>query len=264
MAQSNEYKIKYEIAKKMYLEQEKSLTQIGKELGLDRAKLSNNLKKDGIEIINRQNITKFDETFFDIIDTEEKAYWLGFLYADGCVYKNNNNIELSLQTFDIKHLEKFRKSLCFDKNKHIFQDNKRCRIVFANKHMKNSLIKQGCYPNKSLFLTFPDEDILPNNLLFDFIRGYIDGDGSVMIGKNHRNEYTIPRLSILGTKEFLTELLNKTNWRICKIQHPSNIYSVEWSGKYVMEYLNQLYSKATIYLDRKYKKYLMLKELPSI
>ena len=97
--------------------------------------------------------------------------------------------------------------------------------------------------------------------MFDFIRGYVDGDGSVMIGKNHREEYVKPRLSILGTKEFLETLIERTGWRKCKITHPSGAYCIEWNGKYVMDYLDNLYENATIYLDRKYEKYQKLCEL---
>ena len=82
-----------------------------------------------------------------------------------------------------------------------------------------------------------------------------------MIGKDHKNEYTKPRLSILGTKNFLENLLEKTGWKKASIGHPSGAYSIEWGGKYVMEYLNQLYQNATIYLDRKYEKYQILYEI---
>lgn len=262
MSQSNEYKEKYQLAKQMYLEG-KSLTQIGKELHMDRGKLSTNLKADNIIVVNKQNITKFNENFFDEIDTEEKAYWLGFLYADGAISSSRNTIELSLKSTDIHHLEKFRDALGFSKDKHIFQDDIRCRIEITNKHLKQSLIKLGCVPRKSLVLTFPSQEILPQKFLYDFIRGYIDGDGSVMIGKNHRNEYVKPRLSILGTKVFLEELLVRTNWKKAKIQQPSNAYCVEWGGNYVLDYLDQLYANATIYLDRKYQKYLTLKNCRS-
>ena len=54
----------------------------------------------------------FDENFFDKIDTEEKAYWLGFIYADGAIFKRTLSIRLS--TKDIHHLEKFKKILNTD------------------------------------------------------------------------------------------------------------------------------------------------------
>ena len=66
------------------------------------------LRKLNINLPNYHNALKFDNTVFDTIDTEEKAYWLGFMYADGYVQNNGNSVELSLKGSDVEHLEKFR------------------------------------------------------------------------------------------------------------------------------------------------------------
>jgi hypothetical protein len=55
-----------------------------------------------------------------------------------------------------------------------------------------------------------------------------------------------------------------TGWNRVKIAHPSGCYSAEWGGQYVREYIVQLYENATVYLDRKYQKYLEIKSLPTI
>ena len=59
-----------------------------------------------------------------------------------------------------------------------------------------------------------------------------------IIGKNHLGEYVKPRLSIMGTKDFLTMLIERAKWRKAKIQNPSQAFCVEWGGNYVMEYLD--------------------------
>lgn len=251
----------YNLAKSLYIEQQKSLTYIAKVLHIDRGKLSKQLKADNVEIINRQNLTKFNQNVFEVIDTEEKAYWLGFLYADGYVGTNNNIIELSLKSDDAQHLNKFKKFLEFDENKTIFCDSIRCRLNFRNKKLRSDLIKLGCTPKKSLTLTFPNSNQLPTDLLLPFTRGYVDGDGSVMIG--HRN---VPRLNILGTHEFLTSLVENNGWKQNKIRYKNKdtntgVCSTEWCGKYVMQYLDLLYEDANIYLDRKYEKYQLLKAM---
>lgn len=251
MGQYKEYQEKYLLAKEKYLNGE-SLTSISKQLKIDRATLSRNLKKDNVEVLNSQNIAKFNENFFEIIDTEEKAYWLGFLYADGSIGDKNNNIEISLQSSDYHHLEKFNESIDGASDKHIYRDEIRCRICYSNKKTKNDLIKLGCTPKKSLTLTFPSKEQVPDEFLYDFIRGYVDGDGSVMINTRGTNG----RLSLLGTKEFIEGLLERTGWKPMTIQHPSGVYSIEWGGQYNINYLNQLYANANIYLDRKYQKYL--------
>lgn len=255
----NNYKEKYKKAKIEYLKGDKSLTAICKEFKIDRGTFSKNLKNDGVEIVNKQNLCAFNENFFEIIDTEEKAYWLGFFYADGYISKDSNHVELSLKGDDIEHLKKLVKSLNFIKDKHLSQDNVRCRFLVNNKKFKENLIRQGCLPQKSLILTFPTEKQVPKNLVKDFVRGYIDGDGSVMIGLNHKGERVKPRLSIIGTKNFLTSLIDEMNWKVNKISPAGKAYSIEWGGQYVFEYIESLYKDAKIYLDRKYQKYLILK-----
>ena len=243
----------YLLAKKMYIEEGLSLSQIGKQLHIDRGTLSEKLKKDGIQIINKRHQLHLDQTFFDNIDTEEKAYWLGFFYADGYISKSDNGIQLSLKLSDYSHIDKLLKSLKSDKK--IITDNYRCRLCFRNKHMHQSLIRQGCVPQKSLILKFPTSQQVPNNLIIPFIRGYIDGDGSIMYGKNNKTF----RLAIISTKQFLDILIDKMQLKKHKYQSAGKAYSIEWSGKYTEQYVDLIYKNANIYLDRKYQKYLEIK-----
>ena len=83
-----------------------SLTKLSKEYKIDRRTLSSYLKRVGITIVNRQNICKFNEHVFDNIDSEEKAYWLGFIFADGYIssQEGNYNFEISLKGSDKEHL----------------------------------------------------------------------------------------------------------------------------------------------------------------
>ena len=91
---------------------------------------------------------------FEKIDTEEKAYWLGFLYADGNVSNHENKIELILAEKDVGHLEKFKRFLNI-KNKICYREaTKAYRISFRSEKCKQDLIDKGCIPNKSLILKF--------------------------------------------------------------------------------------------------------------
>ena len=86
--------------------------------------------------------------------------------------------------------------------------------------MFNDLIKQGCIPNKSLVLTFPNKHQVPENLINHFIRGYFDGDGSINyeIREKYsvRKKQNIKRLNVnaqfIGTKEMLTVINNCVNF----------------------------------------------------
>lgn len=235
-----------------------SLTKLGEREKIDRRTISKHFKELGIEVINKQNKPKFNEHIFDSIDTEEKAYWLGFIFADGYIgstpIRNNKksiyNFELSLGIKDLEHLKKFKDFINFEKE--ITIDSYRCRIMIANKHFWNTLNDLGCTPRKSLSLNFPKN--ISSILLKHFIRGYFDGDGCIT---RHVYVHTVtPVISILGTKVFLEEILKHSNtnatFRHDK-RHSVETLTLEWSKEEGIKFINYLYNNSSIYLDRKFK-----------
>ena len=84
-----------------------NLQQISAKYNVDHHIVSKEIKKKGYDILDFCHFKKFNEHIFDIIDTEEKAYWLGFIYADGCISLKTNAFEISLKYDDINHLNKF-------------------------------------------------------------------------------------------------------------------------------------------------------------
>ena len=236
--------------------------EMAKLLGVSRTTVQRNLKKIKLSTPNYHNSIKFDNSVFDIIDTEEKAYWLGFLYADGSVGKTNNNVELSLSVKDISHLEKFKKFLKTPKTikvSTITVNNKqfeRCRLIVTDKHLKQSLIKCGCTPKKSLTITFPNKNIISENLIYPFIRGYVDGDGSITFSKSGRLE-----LLIIGTKEFLetvVEIFPEFHTLKKDKRWKGNTFYISISSDKADTVLTKLYKNASIYLDRKYNRLAVL------
>lgn len=203
-----------------------------------------------------------NENFFQKIDSEEKAYWLGFLYADGCIgNKHGYTIQLNLSTIDNNHIEKFRKALNYTGKVKISKRGD-SYLHISSKATVTNLINVGCVPNKTLILEFPTEEQLPKHLIKHFIRGYFDGDGCL-----HFNGYN-RSLSFSGTNLFLKGIMNYLNReieiplkRIFEIKN-TKIYSLYIVGKYdMMMVLNHIYGDSTIYLDRKYNKYLEFCEL---
>ena len=166
----------------------------------------------------------YNEDYFKKIDTAEKAYWLGFLYADGCItrfYRNEKlksmSLELTLQDEDCDHLIKFKNALESNvpiQHKIINRKYKSDRIVINCTSMCRDLIKLGCTPVKSLTLEFPNNDILPEEYVRDFIRGYFDGDGGVSYTEGEyfhsaRNKFYKQyhyRCYFCGNEQFLTEV----------------------------------------------------------
>lgn len=232
-----------------------SLTEMGKREKVDRRTLSKHFKELGIEIINKQNCSKFNEHIFDAIDTEEKAYWLGFIFADGSIsssplrggVKSIYGFELSLGIKDLNHLEKFKNFVEYKKD--LIVDNHRCRFSIASKHLWNTLNNLGCTPKKSLTLTFPK---IPNNLTRHFIRGYFDG----CITRHVYTNIVSPYISVLGTIDILKSILEFSNtsatYRHDK-RHSEEVYSLEWCKEEGIKFINYLYTDCSIYLTRKYR-----------
>ena len=246
---------------KRYLQEQISLTKLGKEYNIDRRTLSKKFKDMGIDIINRTNMLKFNDLVFDTIDTEEKAYWLGFIFADGYISNTNsvykNVFELSLKLLDIEHLYKFNKFMEHSDINHVKHDSYRCRWCIMNKHLWNTLNNYGCTPNKSLSLSFPDKDVFKNSqLIRHFIRGYFDGDGSITF---YKYVHTVsPHILLIGTKSFLQKIINVSlipaNIRHDK-RHSNSTFSLEYSKEDGIKFINWLYNDCHVYLNRKYKLY---------
>ena len=193
---------------------------------------------------------------FETIDTEEKAYWLGFLYADGSVGSTDNRIELGLAEKDLKQIEKFRDFIGIP-NKISYRPNtKSYRYAFKSVPCKADLIKQGCVPKKSLILRFPTEDQVPKNLIRHFIRGYFDGDGWFT------NTPECFQVGIIGTEDFIKGFLNSI-----EIENKNNkifdVHRKDGAKRYVfgayqdvLNFLNWIYKDSNVYLNRKYEHYL--------
>lgn len=247
--------------------EKKSGHQIADELGVNYTTVHRWLRKLGLNLPNYHNQLKFDNTVFDNIDTEEKAYWFGFLCADGYVSPDRVTVELSLKGDDIGHLEKFR---AFLKNKNSVKVGKskcngkefsRCRMVLTNKHFHDTLISKGCIPQKSLTLEFPDTSIFSSSsLVRHFIRGYFDGDGCIT-----SDNCSKIATSLNGTEEFLTKIIEYyphlfTTLHLNNKNHADvNAYVIRNCGLNATEFCHNLYDGASVYLQRKFDRFNELK-----
>ena len=249
-----------------------SLTQLSKMFKISRNSIARLFKNNNISVINSQNVTKFNDTIFDIIDTEEKAYWLGFIFADGNISKEFNTLEISLQANDCGHLKKFLNFLNHNNPNLIhyrkIKGHNTCRVNITNKHLKNVLVSYGCVPNKSLILKFPDKNIFKSeDLIKHFIRGYFDGDGCISYNKYFTKSgiKISPMCSVISTKNFI-EITKKylaskgIKSVICKDKrHHENTRILRFYQKDSRKLLNYLYTDCCIYLDRKYNRALFFK-----
>lgn len=219
----------------------------------------------------------YDIDYFYKIDTSDKAYWLGFLYADGTItrfYKKDGTVrsmtlEVGLKYEDKGHLEKFRK--CIKSNVPIFERTiqlngkkyKSARIQINNTHFCKNLCNAGCVPQKTYKLEFPSYNIVPQPLMKDFIRGFFDGDGCICTYEWDGKPCIVS--TITGKPEMLHSIADylisqkviRTMPPFTKKAKQDFACDIRFNGKDInKEFLDYLYKDSNLYLDRKYNKYI--------
>lgn len=263
----------YQLAIEDYLKSDSSTAASANKYGIKNQSLTKYLKDLNLYDESRKGINKkaYNEHFFDSIDTEEKAYWLGFIFADGYIYsapldtskkRIDWNFELCAKGDDKEHMEKFAKAIGYNKELHVTKADKcghtRCRVCLSSEILWRQLNSLGCTPRKSLTLKFPDESIFKSrDLIRHFIRGYFDGDGCISYGNK---EHTIPTYQILGTKEFLKTIMTYLNIKETLFHNhyeKDNLTMyIHSSGKGAMQLFHKLYDNCSIYLNRKYDRFI--------
>ena len=215
---------------------------------------------------------KINHDYFENIDSEHKAYWLGFIYADGSITKKAyekgsytyrlrmelmfedkyilGQMALDLES-DLKPKEYYNDTSSFEgynKPKHT------AYIMFSSKKMGEDLVKLGVVPNKTLILkSLPS---IPDNLMKHFIRGYFDGDGSVYLTKDNtiKTAFYGTHDFINSIQDFLIKELNLTKKKITD-QKEANVSFVGMAKQESEKLYHYMYDEATIFLNRKYEKY---------
>lgn len=241
----------------MYVNQRVSIEKMAKIFKMSQTKISAILKYYGVKENNKLKSIKFDEDYFENIDTEHKAYFLGLIFADGYNSTDKYNLEITLKSDDLHILEEFEKQLnTYNKIKDkcvngvIYK-----RMLLSSKKMSTDLEKIGCIQNKSLVLKFPK---IRKDLENHFIRGYFDGDGCISI--NLDKKYYSFRL--IGTKDFLNKVIELMDMQKVKLQPKGTNklnYQLGYGGRNnIIKIRNYLYKNSTIYLNRKYNKFFKL------
>lgn len=273
---------------KMYYIDKFSMNQIKQKLNISFQTLDNYFKLLKIQKKTRSEImTKHcaDETYFTTIDTEHKAYWLGFLMADGCII--NNDIKktikmytcLSLSHVDKDHILKFKQHIKSDATVYEYKTKEHyingvkvwpsriCGIKVGSNKIAQDLINLGCVPRKSLILKFPTEKQVPNYLINHFIRGYFDGDGTITrnlpkdrLTRNFSVSFAGTENFLYGIRKIIYSTLDLPNNKVSRCKN-SKAYYLSYGGNHrVLKLMEWLYTDATIYLERKYKKFMELKQ----
>lgn len=227
---------------------------------IPRNKISYILKANGKSIKDRGQKYDYNENAFDSIDNEEKAYWLGFMYADGYLGRGKGyEIKLSLQKSDESHLRKFADFIGDNLPIHDDSDNPNAkRVIAGNKKLYMALSKLGCMNAKTFNIKFPDYNIVPKHLIHHFIRGYFDGDGGISFDKDERYKKPILVIYITATQEFLAgcQQIFGTKNKPQDASYCGQVGTFRCRGnKKPMRILDYLYEDATIFLERKHTLY---------
>lgn len=253
---------------------------LAREYSCDPSTINAMLRKNNVKINNNwsQLMRKYtlDESYFNKIDTEEKAYFLGLLYADGHNSLKTRTVRISLQEQDKLILEKLNLSIKSNKPLNYIDYGikkpkwkNQYQLNICSGIVANQLVELGCFPNKSLTLKFPTNSQVPDHLLNHFVRGYSDGDGCISFG--YRKKILKAKASLVSTsyfcdsaKKIIEKLLNIHCGIYSDGREKKNKVTKTLSiggNKQVLKYLNWLYQDATVYIDRKYNQYLRFKTL---
>lgn len=242
--------------------------EISKQLGVSASSIRNWLNNENIKLRKSPAILRkfpVNDTIFNKIDNEEKAYWLGFLYADGCIHvsKYSKLVKLSLAIEDINHIEKFKKFIEAENKIYIstpknLNHSQMATLTISSNQMVDDLIRLGCMTKKTFKIKMPDSNIVPDEFIKHFIRGYFDGDGGISITLNEKIFNCI--VNITSTIDLCQGIIDKINkaipihFLITQRHKESNTNTRTISvhgNRQCLGILNYLYGEASIFLERK-------------
>lgn len=222
------------------------------------------LKDSGVDTTynrGRKTNRNVNNNYFKTIDTEQKAYILGMLTADGCVrYSKHGTLYMSLQLIDIDIIKNIKNELNSDSKIHV---SKRDRSHIKNEkpiysftiysnELCNDLISYGVAPQKTKNVDWLPNNI-PDNLKRHYLRGLIDGDGSIYKMKDGRWAITLTNNHYNLLYEYSLWIEELTGIPPNKVSNTSTSKRVIYTGSKAIKIIKALYENNNISLDRKQK-----------
>ncbi len=247
-----------------YLSRPMTLDTVSKKFGLSKPTISKILSDVPKYSKAKINNPQMDEHFFKIIDTEEKAYFLGLLITDGNIFKENEistsnrqaSISITLDLKDEYMLNNFKQAV--KSNTSVSHDGRGCgQIAIRSNIMAQELEQYGITPRKT-FTTYLPLNI-PNNLMRHVIRGILDGDGSIQAKQNPNNTKFLHSISFCGTHKLMEDISFYIDKEL-KLNFKPNVYDYKDRSLSDLKIQNKedmykfgewIYKDAKIYLVRK-------------
>lgn len=232
--------------------------RLSKKYDYSPGKIYKSLRENGETIRDTsRRLYNIDETMFERIDCEWKAYLIGLLYADGCVRRLNITLRLHEKDKSImeKLSEKVKCNLHYTPPKtytyptYSRKSGGQYYFNINSKKVVSDIVKAGCVPKKSLTLTFPSYGVIPEELFHHFIRGYFDGDGCIQPQTFHiisSDDFCI------GFQKWLMKRMEISSY----LKKHEKVSRVMVHKKKDIEKIYQyLYKDATLYLNRKRERF---------
>jgi hypothetical protein len=189
-----------------------------------------------------------NEKYFLNIDSEQKAYWLGFIAGDG--YNSGYELVMRLNKKDANHLEAFRTAIEAD-HQIKFVPNNIAAIRIGSKSLCQSLSENGCVKAKTFTISFPN---LPECYNRHFIRGVFDADGCIYVSKKGHKRWSIHSASPTF-KDRIFDIITQSGIRIRKTKNQKGRNLEIAKKEDILKIHRFLYRDATIYLSRKESKF---------
>lgn len=233
-----------------------------------------------------KKIRVFNDRYFQNIDSQEKAYWLGFIFADGYITSHSCGVSdvssstrityefgMELQRKDEYHLERLRDALggvhqIYQKESNQLICNNRMPshtyssvLRVYSKNIVMDLRANGIEFNKSYSSVFP---IVNDELFLDFLRGYLDGDGCIYTGLHDQGEKHPAHIRwVCNKREILDYIAEKANVlygiKMRVYRKDAAFALVCYAKQDIARLLSLLYhTDCNLWLERKYDKYLTL------
>lgn len=220
----------------------------------DRSLIACQLEGQKLGLKSNNNVNK---TFFEQ-NTPEMHYILGYWLADGCIMNKTGGYYFSIVSKDKSHLEIIAKIMSI-KNKIYNNSNETYELRIGNKILVKSLISIGGQYRKTKTISF--YDIIYNKVYFyDLLRGYFDGDGSIIksnfIKKNGKQ--SISGIKFTGAKKIIESLRDILKFGIIYKDNRFDAYYLSIYGEKGRSILSKMYNNSKIHLERKYKQYQLL------
>ncbi len=265
----------------MYFQKKILIREIANHFKVGETKIANLIKKSGnkLKTISESKLKySCNWEYFENIDSPDKAYWLGFIAADGnvCIAKYTKNgkchfnFRVQLAQAEKNHLEKFKFSINSNhlvrlaRKKTQFHKNLYFLLITSDK-MFNDLVKCNIVPRKSLILEYPNN--LKDNLQRHFIRGYFDGDGCVSVCKRGYISVEIVSGSFLFLEKMCNILNRQLNLNVKLKQERKSLFRIRITSiKKVTKFFHYFYDNVSsdVYMDRKYDKFIEYFKLKGI